>query len=121
VARPDPGERWQAGDALGRMGRGAVPALIALLREPDYIARHVAAKALGEIGPDARDAVPALVAVLSDREYAVRSAAIDALGAIGPGASGAVGSLESLRQRDPMTRPSVDRALQAIGAPAPPR
>ena len=65
--------------------------------------------------------MPALVAILTDRQFLVREAAVDALGAIGPGASGAVTSLESLRQRDPMVRSSIDRALQAIGAPAPPR
>jgi HEAT repeat protein len=65
--------------------------------------------------------VPALVAVLTDRQYVVRSAAIDALGAIGPGASGAIASLESLRQREPTMRSSIDRVLQAIGAPAPSR
>jgi HEAT repeat protein len=49
---------------LGRMGEDAapaVPALTALLDDPDLGVRKAAARTLGQIGPEAKDAVPALM------------------------------------------------------------
>jgi len=96
-----------------------------MLRDGDGMVRADAAHALGQLRPPATAAVRPLIATLEDGAAFTRVRAAEALGAMGPAARAAVGPLavhvESLRQRDPMTRPSVDRALQAIGAPAPPR
>jgi HEAT repeat protein len=61
----DPRVRAEAAAALWRIDRRPtriLPSLIAVLGEPDEVARWVAADCLGEIGPDAGSAVPALLA-----------------------------------------------------------
>jgi HEAT repeat protein len=59
--------RVEARKALESMGSQVVPFLVEALKDPDYLRRWEAAKALGEI----RDpkAVPALVAALEDDEF----------------------------------------------------
>src|SRR5262245_48628888 len=44
----------------------SVPVLLGLLRDPDRRLRVIAAKGLGNVGPDARDAVPALLRRAAD-------------------------------------------------------
>jgi HEAT repeat protein len=73
--------------AFGRDGRAAVPMLMELLKcertdtyeVPAAIIRLQAARALGNIGPDADGAVPRLREALSDASAAVREAAHAAL------------------------------------------
>ncbi len=62
--------RVEARKALETMGRKAAPFLVEALKDPDYLRRWEAAKALGEI----RDpkAAPALVMVLEDEEFDIR-------------------------------------------------
>lgn len=54
-----------AAQALSRIGRRAVRALIAALLNPDSNVRREAAWALGQIGPAAAEALPALEAALA--------------------------------------------------------
>jgi HEAT repeat protein len=87
-----------AGEALGRIGKRAVPALIEALSNDDEYVLEAAAKALGVVGADAAASAPALVKLLeSDRIYA-RVEAARAIGAIGPAAAAAA-------------RPALERIL----------
>ena len=111
--------RMAAARSLGTIGpeaRGAVPALIGALRDPEAGVRWEAAAALGRIG---KDSVPALIEALWDRDVRVRHAATYALGAVGPGASAAIPALiHRLKDRDAGVRASAASSLSGIGAPA---
>jgi len=62
--------RVEARKALESMGSQVVPYLIEALKDPDYLRRWEAAKALGEIRNP--KAAPALVAALEDEEFDIR-------------------------------------------------
>jgi HEAT repeat protein len=87
----DSAERLHAVHALQeRRGetQPVVAALTAALRDEDAFVRRDAARALGQLGPDAADAAPALTAVAhKDRNNHVRKAAVDALKQIDPAAA----------------------------------
>ena len=51
---------------MGPKAAPAVSELIVVLNDPDIEVRRGAARALGQIGPDAEDAVPALIKALKD-------------------------------------------------------
>jgi HEAT repeat protein len=68
---------------LVEFGSQAVPALIEALEDRDDHLRCAAAKALGEIGPEAKLAIPALIKALEDENFHVRLDAAEALGEIG--------------------------------------
>src|SRR5207248_7356444 len=78
--------------ALGRASAGtaeAVPALMAGLRaDASDGMRMAAARALGEVGPEARPAVPLLREMSKERNPDVREAAQEALQKIGGGPAG---------------------------------
>jgi HEAT repeat protein len=90
---PEPTEQELAANALGRIGKPAVPMLMSALRHRDPRVRHHAAVVLAKIGPDAAQAAPALTAALDDEELLVRKAASRALGEIGPAAQEAIPAL----------------------------
>jgi cyclophilin family peptidyl-prolyl cis-trans isomerase/HEAT repeat protein len=80
---PDADLRWQAANALARIGEGisaAVPALVALLTDKDPLVRVHASNALG-VAKD-RSAVEALIARLDDEDERVAASSISALGSI---------------------------------------
>ena len=86
LASPDVAVRREAAKALARVGRGAEPALRALLAalgDKDKTVRAQAARALGRIGPPARAAVPALTAMSRDSDVIVSREARAALESIG--------------------------------------
>lgn len=70
-------------DSLARIGRSAVPVLIAALREGTTLARVGAARALGAIGPP--EAISALYAALDDPSAVVTHYAEEALEGMGVG------------------------------------
>jgi HEAT repeat protein len=72
-----------ASDSLARIGRPAVPALIAALKEGEAPARSGAARALRIIQP--QEAVPALCAALDDPSAVVTHYAEEALERMGVG------------------------------------
>ena len=81
-------------DALGRIGKAAVPALVDLLHDGDRRLRDHAAQALARMGADAKQAVPDLLSALrEEKDEGVRKRIIRALGQIGPAASAAVPAL----------------------------
>jgi hypothetical protein len=72
-------------EALGPLGRPAVPGLVDILtNNPCAEARMIAAGSLGCIGPDARSAAPALFLATKDTNEFVRNNALCALNGILP-------------------------------------
>jgi HEAT repeat protein len=93
--------------------RVTVPALTALLREPDANVRYSAVLGLGGYGPGARAAVPALTRALEDGDVRVRQAAARALAQTGiedsPAAQAATRVLlELMRSPDPLVRENTE-------------
>ena len=70
----------QAIDALGKIGKPAVPALKLALSDEDRRMRERAARALGRMGEPARDAVSDLTRALDDPSFVVRAVAAESLG-----------------------------------------
>ena len=68
---------------LGKIGKPAIPALLAALSHTNDIARAIAAYHLGEIGTNAIHVRPNLEAMLSDKSIFVRLHAAQALGKLG--------------------------------------
>jgi HEAT repeat protein len=104
-------DRCAAVRAFGYAGpgaKGAVPALLRLLKDPAAsdvrwaaTIRRSALDAMRLIGPGAKDAVPALIKLVEDekQERQDRGLAMAALGAIGPAAKAAVPALTRLKER----------------------
>ena len=67
---------------IGPRAAGAVPALIAALKDEVAAVRAAAANALGNIGPDAKGAAPPLTEALTDDAASVRVNAAIALAKI---------------------------------------
>ncbi len=94
----DPELRWQAANALARMRERievAVPALLPLVADENWLVRAHASRALGVA--KAAQAVEPITKLLSDREERVVANAINALGAIGD--SRAVGPISAMAFR----------------------
>jgi hypothetical protein len=88
--------------------------LLEFLDADEAVFRAVAARALGEMGPDAVEAIPALRhALRRDPEVSVRCRAATALGRIGPAAAVAVDDLA--RALVHAHRPLRLRAARALG------
>jgi HEAT repeat protein len=100
-----------AGDALGRIGKPAVPPLIRALKSSDPSVRAWAAYAVRKVGPEARDAMPALAGLLRDDRTA--AAAAQSLSVMGAPAVPAL--LEGLRNGSPLLREKAASALGDIG------
>jgi HEAT repeat protein len=92
--------RWIAARSLGRLAPHgadkAVPALTAMLDDPDMDARMAAAHALGLFGPDAKSAVPALTERLLKGDAEVRIANMKALEGIGTDSVSALPTIAKL-------------------------
>ncbi len=87
-------------EALGQIGKPAVPALSQALTDPDPMVRVEACRALAYMGAKAVDAVPALTQTLNDQQEAVQLEAAKALGEVGEAAGPAVPRLmEMLRTK----------------------
>ncbi|MHC4399851.1 MAG: HEAT repeat domain-containing protein [Planctomycetota bacterium] len=71
-----PGETY---DALWRIGKPALPALVQTLQHPKERVRQVAAEILGNMRSQADAAIPALIEALTDESNVVREAAREAL------------------------------------------
>jgi HEAT repeat protein len=111
-ARPLEAERhWREAKALRAIGApasAAIPALTALLDNPE--SRDKAAFALAGLGPKA---VEPLTRALTNQDAAVRVTAANALGSFGPDAKGAVAALvRSLADTNRLVR---QQAAQSLG------
>jgi HEAT repeat protein len=94
----------------------ALPVLVDLLRDSDWVVRQEAALGLGNLGPAAAPAVPALAAALKDGDAGVRLSAAHALAWIGPAAGDAVPALtEALDDPVPGVQSAAAVALGKIG------
>ena len=115
VEDADPGTRYLAAQALGRIGdeaESAVPALLKALRADDMYLRMATTGALINIG---NPAVPGLVKALFDRNKAVRRASAKALGKIGN--ERAIKPLKvAVKDRDPSVRKMCQEALDRLQA-----
>jgi HEAT repeat protein len=112
-------------ESLGKMGGAAVPALRDALKSSELTVQYQAAKAIGQIGPDAKDAVKALTDVFknpppmkrNNDAPPVRTAVAEALGNIGPAAKDALPALkESIadKVRDRELKKAVETAIKKI-------
>lgn len=120
--------------ALDRLDSSAPPAVDMLsraLQYDDYNIRHIAAKALGNIGPNAKPAIPALLALVKDARHdqddLARYAAGDALGLIGDATVipdlialldqsddfGAYCAADALRQFGPQAKAAISALIAA--------
>ena len=80
----DPGMRWQAANALARIGKGievAIPDLLAMLDDKDPLARAYAARALA--AAKEKRATEPLIKLLGDADSRIVASAINALGSLG--------------------------------------
>jgi HEAT repeat protein len=116
--------RAEAAAELGRHGairardvKDAIePLLEALKNDTSADVRRAAAKALGDISPEASSTVPPLMEALKDKSPAVKMAAARALGQYGAEARSAVPSLRALAQAkaDKKVSQAARLALKAI-------
>jgi HEAT repeat protein len=109
--------------ALRRIGKPAVPALVPLLKDKAPAVRWQAAVILGGIGPDAKEALPDLQAALeSERDaFAVVAAAALAQVQIGGDPKKPVAKvIELLGSDEPAIRESAAQVLEAFGRQAAP-
>src|SRR5262245_27368495 len=107
-----PGE--QAASALVAIGSCAVPAVLAALQRPSWVARRNAAWALGAL--DDSRAVKPLIDVIRDREPQVREQAAWALGALDD-PSAVTALVAALKDENPRVRKQSAWALGAIDDP----
>jgi HEAT repeat protein len=105
----------QAADALGEMGKDAVPFLLRCLTNKRSAVRSNAACALRRIGPDASSAVTPLIGQLKDGDWLVRQCAAEALGRIRSKPDQTVSALvESLKDEKFNVRRIAAASLGAI-------
>jgi HEAT repeat protein len=97
---------------LAPEGQEAIPALSALLKCDRRDVAQIAAKALGDIGPQAAPAIPLLLAELARRPNAhdrsERGAFCEALGKMGPAARSAIPALLVELNDAPLSRPQPE-------------
>ncbi len=111
------GLRNATSELLVRLGKTALPILVAHLDDPDHDLRKLVVDTLSAIGDQA--AVPALIAALDDRDVNVASAAAEALGA--SGVSSVVPALLQALEKNhhDFFRFNVLVALGRVGVPGP--
>ena len=113
VEEADPGTRYLAAQALGKIGdeaESAVPSLLIALRADDMYLRMAVTGAFIKIGDPS---VPGLVKALFDKNKAVRRASAKALGKIGN--KRAITPLEvAVKDSDPTVRKVCQEALDRL-------
>nr|MBC8290977.1 HEAT repeat domain-containing protein [Planctomycetota bacterium] len=70
---------YEVKQALTRMGKPALPVLMAACKDKRSAVRQAVAEVIGSLGQDAREAVPTLASLVMDEEKDVEMAALDAL------------------------------------------
>jgi HEAT repeat protein len=121
---PDLQEQQAAARALVALHAGdpepLLPKLLAMLEDPDVVARTGGAIALGSFGEASAVAVDPLIALLDDPRIEPRAYAIVALGEIGPSAAQALPRLKPLQsERDYRISGFARRAVSQIRGDSP--
>jgi HEAT repeat protein len=118
-ANPD---AWQSAEArLKELGKAAVPALAAGLKNTDRTTREMATMFLAQLGPDALDAADALAGVLRDESAFVRVNAASALTTMDRHIEQAIPVLaDLLSDSDPNVQTTAVIALGNVGPQAKP-
>ncbi|BBM86258.1 HEAT repeat domain-containing protein [Candidatus Uabimicrobium amorphum] len=112
-------DRFFAAEALAKIGKKAVPALIPLIQDLDREIRESAVSALGEMREKAEKAVLPLISMLENPNPKIKCSAIEALGAIGEKTHLVVPTLVSmLKDQDTDVVCSAASALGEIGEQA---
>lgn len=118
---PDAAVSGAAARELINIGEPAVPALAAVLKDPEPRVRRAAASTLWGLGTRMGPAVPGLADTLRDADTDVRLAAVMALESAGPHAAAAVPALvQALKDADANVRLYACKALGAAGPAARP-
>lgn len=106
---------------IAALGKDNVTEAAELLAADRPLARELAARILGQIGPDASKATDALLEALQDENGLVREAVIDALGFVGTGHDGVqVALLGMFSDSHPQVRQAASRAIARLkGEPLP--
>lgn len=113
---PDSATSGSAARELINVGEPAVPALAALLKDPEPRVRRAGASTLWGLGTRMGPAVPALGQALSDADPEVRLSAAMALESAGAHAAGAVPALiVALKDSEANVRLYACKALGAAG------
>lgn len=122
AVRSDPAwhVREFAAFALGRQSRAAlpaVPALLAGLRDVNFLVTEACDGTLGTIADTGPAGLAAVAAGLDSDEAVIRGATAELLGAVGPAVSAALPRLEALAHGDPdaAVRAAAAEAAKAIG------
>ncbi|MCG3179128.1 MAG: hypothetical protein BIFFINMI_01459 [Phycisphaerae bacterium] len=116
LSKPGEGLDEPVVTALAAVGKAAVPALLAGLRDDRPAVLMGVAEAIGRIGPDAADAAPRLIGWLSDKDWRRRMAAAKALGGLGAAAGPAVPRLiEIAWSQDPPEAPTGETGPEVLG------
>jgi HEAT repeat protein len=106
--------------ALQKIGKPAVPALVQLLKDPDEVNRNAAAAILTQLGAEAKPAQAALREALKDRSSAVRFSAATGLFAIDGSAEGLPAATEALQGNSVKNRRLAAIFLGLLGRQARP-
>jgi len=104
---------------MGPECKGALPALVAILKNKDECCglRISAAKAIGQIGPEACEALPTLIEIVKDEteRRGIRILTVKALGHMGPKAKTAIPTLTNLSVgQDKPFKKAIQKALNDI-------
>lgn len=111
--------RYNAFQALSKLGADAVPDLVKVFQSPSGSLRYYAGSVLVKAGPAAKVALPELKKALTFPDSGTRLVAIKILGSIGAGAEEAVPDLVLVLKDDEETvRRAALNALGKIGPPA---
>jgi HEAT repeat protein len=111
--------RYNAVQALSKLGADAVPDLIKVFQSPNGSLRYYAGSVLVKAGPAAKAALPELKKALAFPDPGTRLVAIKILGSIGAGAAEAVPDLALvLKDDEEPVRKAAINALGKIGPPA---
>lgn len=115
-------DAWQTAEArLQQLGKAAVPALTAALKDENRVAREMAAMFLAQFGLDSANGADALAGVLNDESSFVRVNAASALTTLDRHVDQAVPVLAALlKDNDPNVRITAAVALGNVGPAAEP-
>jgi HEAT repeat protein len=117
---PDDDVAAAAAEALGKIGRPALPGFLTLFQNDRSDIRQNAVFFIKRLGQHAKDALPAIVALLQDPDQDVRRTAAATLGFVHPSGKDTIDALLSIlaNGEDRVLLAHAIEAIQAIGSAA---